>query len=199
MTKFDDLEKLADLKNIGILTEEEFEVQKKKLLETTERVQDEVSDENVDTSPLGRYVGCFKKYATFHGRASRSEFWWFFLFNFLAAIIMSFIPFIGGLYFWVSLIPSLAVLVRRLHDVNRSGWWVFWGTMGVILLLCFGGVFWGSLMMPMGFSISGFNIAFMLYFFYIVLFFLLVFSIILLILGCLPGTNGENNYGKKPV
>ena len=95
MTKFDDLEKLADLKKKGILTEEEFETQKKKLLETTESVQDEVSDENVDTSPLGRYVGCFKKYATFHGRASRSEFWWFFLFNFLAAIITDFIPFIG--------------------------------------------------------------------------------------------------------
>ena len=199
MTKFDDLEKLADLKKKGILTEEEFETQKKKLLETTESVQDEVSDENVDTSPLGRYVGCFKKYATFHGRASRSEFWWFFLFNFLAAIITDFIPFIGGLYFLVSLIPLLAVSVRRLHDINRGGWWVFPPLITIFLFPIVIAFVMGYSLMTTEVIVPGINVLFMFPFMTIFLLFILVWSIILFVFHCLPGTNGENNYGKKPV
>ena len=78
---------------------------------------------------------CFSKYKTFSGRASRSEFWWFFLFvliiNFFATAIdvlifnFSFsdygVTFI--LFNIIILLPQLSVAVRRLHDINKSGKW----------------------------------------------------------------------------
>jgi uncharacterized membrane protein YhaH (DUF805 family) len=76
---------------------------------------------------------CLSKYATFTGRASRAEFWWFVLFNSLTALIINalFAPFLGAgtglwlatLFLVVMLLPSLAVGARRLHDMNVSGWW----------------------------------------------------------------------------
>ena len=75
---------------------------------------------------------CFKKYATFSGRATRSEFWYFVLFyiiiNTIAPIMDIFLfDTTYGMFFWivyiVTLLPYIAVWVRRLHDINRSGWW----------------------------------------------------------------------------
>ena len=73
---------------------------------------------------------CFKKYTTFSGRASRSEFWYFYLFNYglyviliISAINISSIfgwLFIG--FFLATFIPFLAATARRLHDINKSGW-----------------------------------------------------------------------------
>ncbi len=68
---------------------------------------------------------CFTKYADFKGTASRSEFWWFSLFTVVAYEL--FRLFVPGLAFVLSLavfLPSLAVSVRRNHDVGRSGWWI---------------------------------------------------------------------------
>ncbi len=62
---------------------------------------------------------CFGKYAVFSGRARRSEYWWFVLFQ----VVMGFIPILGLLVTLVTLIPNIAVTTRRLHDVDRSGWW----------------------------------------------------------------------------
>ncbi|MHB1428367.1 MAG: DUF805 domain-containing protein [Rhodocyclaceae bacterium] len=68
---------------------------------------------------------CFTKYATFDGRASRSEFWWFVLFTFLASAAASLISdSLSGLVSLTTLLPSLAVGARRLHDTNRSGWYL---------------------------------------------------------------------------
>ena len=58
----------------------------------------------------------FSNYLIFSGRATRAEYWWW---QFFAALI-GLIPFA----FLVTLIPSLAVSVRRLHDINRTGWWL---------------------------------------------------------------------------
>lgn len=80
----------------------------------------------------------FKKYATFNGRASRSEYWWFTLASILASYcamvldnilgifydIQSADGYINGIFGLVLLIPSIAVSVRRLHDRGRSGWWL---------------------------------------------------------------------------
>jgi len=91
---------------------------------------------------------CFSKYVTFSGRATRSEFWWWTLFVVLASFVLSLIdasilkaPDIGALYAIFSLatfLPGISVMVRRLHDVNKSGWW-FWialiPVLGIILLL----------------------------------------------------------------
>tara|TARA_Y100000590_G_scaffold310366_1_gene350670 strand:- start:268 stop:699 length:432 start_codon:yes stop_codon:yes gene_type:complete len=73
---------------------------------------------------------CFKKYATFSGRASRSEFWYFYLFNYgLYAILIISALKISFIFFWffvgfllATLIPFIAVTARRLHDINKSGW-----------------------------------------------------------------------------
>ncbi|GAA4890624.1 DUF805 domain-containing protein [Actinomycetospora straminea] len=89
------------------------------------------------------YLKVLKQYADFNGRARRTEFWMFVLFNILAAIVLSIIDVLigtasfsstgtgfamsGGLlttiYQLAVLIPSLAVGARRLHDTGRSGWW----------------------------------------------------------------------------
>jgi uncharacterized membrane protein YhaH (DUF805 family) len=67
---------------------------------------------------------CFSKYATFSGRASRPEFWWFFLFQILVSLAASmFGDLINGLVGLALLLPALAVGARRLHDIGKSGWW----------------------------------------------------------------------------
>lgn len=67
---------------------------------------------------------CFTKYAEFTGRASRPEYWWFFLFCFLASCALSmFSQVLSGLFSLATIIPSFAVGARRLHETNRSGWW----------------------------------------------------------------------------
>ena len=71
-----------------------------------------------------------KKYANFSGRASRSEFWYFWLFNYAIYAILIIIAWnislkffwFLGLFFLVNFIPYIAVTARRLHDVNKSGW-----------------------------------------------------------------------------
>ncbi|AYN27024.1 DUF805 domain-containing protein [Buttiauxella sp. 3AFRM03] len=77
------------------------------------------------------FIGTVKKYCLFSGRASRKEFWIFFLVYFLGGVILSTIDFFlawNGLLrtIWeVSLfLPFLGVAIRRLHDINRKGWWV---------------------------------------------------------------------------
>lgn len=92
------------------------------------------------------YIAVLKKYATFNGRARRQEYWMFFLFNLLftlaAGLIDRFLgtSLIGGLYSLFILLPSVAVLVRRLHDIGRTGWWVLLSlipVIGVVVLLFF--------------------------------------------------------------
>ena len=108
---------------------------------------------------------CMRKYVTFSGRATRSEFWWFYLFTVLVNLVAtsqasSFVPtlldgqdmtenessyFLNNFFFLylstitslILLLPSLAVAVRRLHDVGRSGWWILitFTVIGIIPLL----------------------------------------------------------------
>ena len=119
----------------------------------------------------------FCKYATFTGRASRSEYWYFTLFNIITSTLLFLLGIAigaatggsdgvpGGLivgyilyiiYGLGVLIPSLAVTVRRLHDTNNSGWLILLG-----LIPCVGGI-------------------------------------VLLVFMILQGTNGENKYGDIP-
>ena len=67
---------------------------------------------------------CFEKYADFNGRAKRPEYWWFFLFLFLLGAVTGAISeVLNGIVALATILPSLAVGARRLHDTNRSGWW----------------------------------------------------------------------------
>ena len=76
---------------------------------------------------------CFSKYVTFSGRATRSEYWWFALLCFIVGII-PLVNLLGLLLF----LPSVAVAVRRLHDVGKSGWTLLWAIiplLGALYLL----------------------------------------------------------------
>lgn len=83
------------------------------------------------------YIQVLKKYADFSGRASRREYWWFVLFTTLASLVLAVVDsalgtfndqagmgMLGGLYALLVLLPTIGVQVRRLHDVDRSGWWL---------------------------------------------------------------------------
>jgi len=97
---------------------------------------------------------CFHKYADFHGRAARSEYWWFQLFVSLVTIGAAIIDcgwfeqcddwegMLGWLWSIATLLPVLAVGARRLHDIGRSGWWLLLiltivGIIPLIIMACF--------------------------------------------------------------
>ena len=79
----------------------------------------------------------YSKYATFSGRATRSEYWWFVLFWYaiiLCAVLLGVATGIEkltsaliGILGAISFIPIVALRVRRLHDIGKSGWWIFLG------------------------------------------------------------------------
>lgn len=84
------------------------------------------------------YLQVVRKYAVFQGRARRKEYWMFILFNLIFGLIAVILDNILGItiedigygpiyliYMLAVVIPSLAVMVRRLHDLGKSGWWVF--------------------------------------------------------------------------
>jgi len=65
----------------------------------------------------------FKKFFQFKGRIRRSEYWWGFLTLFIAAFVISLVPFVGPLVALVLSIAGISMQFRRLHDTGRSGWW----------------------------------------------------------------------------
>ena len=79
------------------------------------------------------YLGAFRKFTTFSGRARRKEHGWFCVFSFIVGIIISVVDFLAFgnsdgifslIYALIVFIPGLAVFVRRLHDFGKSGWFV---------------------------------------------------------------------------
>jgi uncharacterized membrane protein YhaH (DUF805 family) len=93
------------------------------------------------------YLQALKKYADFSGRARRKEYWFFFLFNLIASIVLSGVDMaigtggvLSGIYGLAVLIPSIACGVRRMHDIDRTGWWLliaFVPLIGAIVLIVF--------------------------------------------------------------
>lgn len=83
---------------------------------------------------------CFKKYATFSGRASRSEFWFFYLFYIIVYFIGMVVEGAAGitnlstLFILPLWLPQLAVSVRRMHDTDHSGWFILVPIYNLILL-----------------------------------------------------------------
>jgi len=92
------------------------------------------------------YIEAIKKYAKFSGRANRKEYWYFFLFNLIFTIALGIADsslkissisgesMLGDIYSLFIFLPSLAVGVRRLHDTNRSGWFILIPIYNIILL-----------------------------------------------------------------
>ena len=95
------------------------------------------------------YLQVLSKYAVFSGRSRRKEYWMFHLINLIVVFVLVMLVFAGGLrsmgvslllfaYAVATLVPSLAVTVRRLHDINRSGLWVLISLIplgGLVLLI----------------------------------------------------------------
>lgn len=166
---------------------------------------------------------CFRKYAVFKGRAMRSEFWWFVLLLLLIEIGLSFVTgllmiplLIKGQFNaesimsvqlplsivmivveLVFLLPSLGVLTRRLHDRNKSGWWIF--VYYLLTALC---------MVPMFllFTVADHSEQFNDKITFALVFVMSIMSILLLALGitilvwcCQRGTIGPNKYGPDPL
>ena len=91
------------------------------------------------------YLEVLKKYAVFDGRAGRPEYWYFVLFNFIASIVLGIadslmgtfssdahMGLLEGIYSLAVLCPSIAVGIRRLHDIGRSGWWLLVGLIPLV-------------------------------------------------------------------
>jgi uncharacterized membrane protein YhaH (DUF805 family) len=96
------------------------------------------------------YIGVLRKYAVFSGRARRKEYWMFYLFNCLVSLILGFIDGIyqarngtsmqgmgvlNSIYSLIAFLPTLGVSIRRMHDVNKSGWFILVPIYNLILLL----------------------------------------------------------------
>lgn len=132
------------------------------------------------------------KYATFSGRATRPEYWYFVLFYILCKLGCDLVDFALGTYFasgqgsgifsallgLALVVPHFAVTLRRLHDTERSGWWA-----GGLLLAWF---------------VAGITIAFMPKLGAVLVVFAGVGSLALLVWLCSAGTPGPNQYGPSP-
>lgn len=155
---------------------------------------------NANMTPVDWAKRPLQKYMDFSGRAPRAEYWWFVLAIGVAYVVVSIVEgilgintMIGGMYgplsalLWLAtLLPSLAVGVRRLHDTDRSGWWLLLPIVPYCIAFALGGAAMTSgSMAEMGtagiFLLIG-----------------VVGAIVLLIFMILPGTPGDNRYGPNP-
>ena len=162
--------------------------------------------------PIESISTVFRNYVNFSGRAQRSQFWWFILFAWISSSILSyipltwnstsissFIPIVGQVYSLALILPSLAVTVRRLHDTNRSGWWLLAIWIPVLggLIIGIGMAFWAA---DESGEFGVFGLWFLLTF---GLFGLLVGAVVSLVISLVllvpAGTAGPNSYGPDPL
>ena len=173
----------------------------------------------MEKSPIQWALTPLKKYATFSGRASRAEFWWFMLMLIVLYLVATFLfggilgaagaasgePNVGLamvaggtglviLLFWLAvIIPTIAAQVRRLHDTGRSGWWVGAYYIGYLVLLF---TMFGSVLGAAGgateTAAAGMGMSML------VMALWGIYGIVLLVFFILPGTKGANEYGPDP-
>jgi uncharacterized membrane protein YhaH (DUF805 family) len=100
---------------------------------------------------LAAVRNCLTNYANFKGRASRSEYWWWVLFVvILQAVTSAITDELSGIASLLVLVPGLAVFVRRLHDTNRSGWWI----LPPFLLVIVGSAFFVGMIVSAGLDLA---------------------------------------------
>ena len=150
-----------------------------------------------------------KKYAQFSGRAPRAEYWWFYLGTIIATVCASIIdgilgfgsegsfpvgPFYGLLGLGL-IIPSIAVTVRRLHDTNRTGWWILLPVVGYGLMIVIAG---GALAGAMTGDVEQSSATAFGGMFLIAALVAVISVIVLFVFMVLRGTMGPNDYGPDP-
>ena len=149
-----------------------------------------------------------EKYADFSGRAPRAEYWWYALALIVAFVVLGIVEGILGIHhmifysygplsalLWLAtIVPSIAVGVRRLHDTNRSGWWVLLP----IIPYCLAFILGGAAMM--GAAAGGSAVGMMAGAGIAGIFLLIGFicALVLLVFMVLPSTPGDNRYGPNP-
>ena len=123
-----------------VKSEDSMESPTEELISTTKETQSKTEEEKLqeiyadtkmkDINHFNAIKICFQKFFIFTNRASRSEYWWFILFYTIFASIPTFVPnenlvVFGYIMSLLLFIPGIAVTVRRLHDINKSGWFIF--------------------------------------------------------------------------
>ena len=123
-----------------VKSEDSMESPIEELISTTKETQSKTEEEKLqeiyadtkmeDINLFNAIKICFQKFFIFTNRASRSEYWWFILFYTIFATIPTFVPnenvvVFGYIMSLLLFIPGIAVTVRRLHDINKSGWFIF--------------------------------------------------------------------------
>lgn len=150
-----------------------------------------------ELNPIEWAVLPLKKYARFRGRAPRAEYWWFYLATVIANFLLSRVDkllddgdALSSVASLVILVPWLAVTVRRLHDTNRSGWWI------LILLLAVGASIGLATFAFVRLDNASASASFAVGIF-LILAILVAFGTMLVFM-VLPGTPGPNRYGSDP-
>ena len=140
---------------------------------------------------------CFQKYITFSGRASRSEFWWCHSLTIVPFVLMIAVRAFGfnipnkpfealySMYTWVFLLPNISVMARRMHDINRSGWWVLFFTLAI----------WVPFVFAIAFGWGGSGFLEVIGFFAISL----IMASLMLFWLCRKGTEANNRFGPDPM
>lgn len=146
---------------------------------------------------INAYKAYWKRYFDFKGRTSRGNYWWAFLAQFIVAILVGFIAnmldisALDSLWSLVTLIPGLSLCVRRLHDVDRSGWWIVIVYVPLILFVVSITMTTATILLNSGdTAVGGFGLM-------TIVFGLLtlVAGIYYIILFVKQGTQGANRYG----
>ena len=153
-----------------------------------------------DKSPMDWALTPLKKYAQFSGRAPRAEYWWFYLFYIVAYVVAAILDGILGsigiftiIVMLGLLIPMIAAGVRRLHDTDRTGWWLLAPAVPYLGMIATMGP---ALLNPQGFATEGFGAMGGMMLLFMVIAFIL--GIVVFVFTVLPGTRGPNRYGADP-
>jgi uncharacterized membrane protein YhaH (DUF805 family) len=95
----------------------------------------------IGNEQFNHFLRVLRRAFDFNTRSTRAEFWWFWLFQILIAVaIIIILPALSTLFSLIMLIPDIAVSIRRLHDIGKSGWWLlalFIPLLGAIILIVF--------------------------------------------------------------
>jgi len=141
-----------------------------------------------------------RKYAQFSGRAPRAEYWWFYLGYIVLAVVLNILTSISeifgllGILYLALIIPMIAVGVRRLHDIDRTGWWLLAPILpyAIGFALMFPAIMSGAADPANPFNMTGLGVA------SIFLLLGLAMAILVFVFSVLPGTKGPNRYGPDP-
>lgn len=144
-------------------------------------------------SPFQGFALGWSRYAEFRGRSSRMEFWSFQIINFFIGLLLSFFfVFPGVIYSFLTLIPTLSVWTRRVHDIGHSGWWIFWafGSVGVAFVVL--GL--TPEVIPESINLFGASVEAMT----LAVWFVVVMNLIPFLMGFVDSSPKANKYGPNP-